>query len=173
MRRKKKEAGNNGWLDWNDGDVDVKHYPTFFFWNVLRMDFSTAIRAENVEEQNFSRGYHAPRCWFIDAWFRCERCKEEFCWTKEEQKLWFEEYKLRVDSVPHVCPLCRREIYEHVNLRRHYDAGIAAALEKSASVEVKKEMLDIINHLKRYLKDKMPESIQKNLRTLTNQLTNG
>ena len=154
-----------------DGNINVKGYPSYFFDNVLRVDFSTAIRSKNVKEQNFSV---VPRHWFIDAWFLCERCKEEFCWTAEEQKYWFEELKFNVSSCPHCCKECRQVIRLQKQLRQQYDMGIIAALHRSASPKVKKEMLNIIDHMKNfpYGRDsgEIPESIRRNRRTLEKQL---
>jgi len=150
-----------------DGDIDVKQYPPWFFRDVLRMDFSTAIRSENVREQNHSV---VSRHWFIDAWFQCERCKGEFCWTAEEQKYWFDELKLRVDSCPHCCKECRQGIRSGKQLRQRCDAEITAALQPSALPEVKKEMLDIIDHMEKSHKGDIPESVRRNRRTLEKQL---
>ena len=146
-----------------DGDIDIDRCPPSFFPHALRMDFSTAIRSKNVREQNFSV---VPRHWFIDAWFRCKQCDEEFCWAAEEQKHWFDELKFQVDSVPLHCKRCRRSI----RLRKRYNAEIAAALKKSASVGVKKEMLEIIDNMSKSSNDNTHESIQRNRQTLEKQL---
>ena len=152
-----------------DGDIDVRQHPSWFFQDALRMDYSSAIRSKEVGTQDF---FVVPRHWFIDAWFCCERCNGEFCWTKEEQKHWFDKLKLRVDSVPHVCPQCRWRIRKLIDLRKRYDAEIATALKKSAPIAVKKEMLDLVDRLQSLSNDNIPESIQRNRRTLKNQLAN-
>ena len=136
-------AKKGSWYNIN-GDVDVKQYPSYFFPRVLRMDFSTAIRSQNVLEQDFTS---VPRHWFIDAWFVCRRCKEEFCWTAEEQKNWFDEWKFYVDSVPHCCKPCRQAIRSQKQLRDQYAVGIAAALRKSAAPEAKREMIETIDRI--------------------------
>jgi hypothetical protein len=150
-----------------DGDVDVQQYPPGFFHHALRMDFSTAIRSENVLEQYFSV---VPRHWFIDAWFRCKQCNEEFCWAAQEQKHWFDELKFYVGVVPNRCKTCRQSIRQRKELRKQYDAEITAALRKSATSEMKKKMLGIIDLLKQSFGNNIPDSIQKNQQTLEKQL---
>jgi hypothetical protein len=155
----------NGWSNL-DGNVDVEQCLPGLFRNALRVDLSTAIRSANVKEQNFSV---FPRHWFIDAWFRCESCNEEFCWTAEEQRYWFDELKFNVASAPRHCKKCRQSI----RLRKRYNAGIMAALKKSASVDVKKEMLDIIDRMSKTPKEQTYGSIPRNRQTLENQLQKG
>jgi hypothetical protein len=149
-----------------DGDIDVEQYPPSFFHNALRVDLSTAIRSENVREQNYTV---IPRHWFIDAWFRCESCNEEFCWTAEEQRYWFDELKFNVASIPRHCKKCRHSI----RLRKQYNAEITAALKKSAPVDIKKEMLDIIDRMSKSPKEQTFGSIQRNRQTLEKQLQKG
>lgn len=49
-----------------------------------------------------------PRFAYFDRPKKCRVCRTPFVFTRREQQLWFEEYKLSVDAEPIVCPRCRR-----------------------------------------------------------------
>jgi hypothetical protein len=116
--------------------------PPHFFFGHLRLDYTSAIRAD-TSKQNFSV---APRHWYIDASFRCDRCGEEFCFVAAEQKRWYEEYAFWVDSLPNECRGCRRELRRLKSLRQAYDREIAIALS-SKDVEPKIHVATIVDLL--------------------------
>jgi hypothetical protein len=42
----------------------------------------------------------------------CDRCGEEFWFSANEQRVWYEEWGFWIDSVPKQCPPCRRLLRE-------------------------------------------------------------
>ncbi len=43
---------------------------------------------------------------------RCERCGEEFWFSANEQRVWYEEWGFWIDSVPKHCAACRTMLRE-------------------------------------------------------------
>ena len=43
---------------------------------------------------------------------RCERCGEEFWFSANEQRIWYEEWGFRIDSIPKHCAACRKMLRE-------------------------------------------------------------
>jgi hypothetical protein len=113
-----------------------------FFYKAVDIDHSTAVRA-NIDKQNYTV---CPRHWYIDATFCCETCGERFAWPAGEQRVWFEEYKLRVDSCPAICTRCRAKRRKLKSLQQAYDRDVAAARGR-ASVEDKKRILSLIDQI--------------------------
>ena len=52
--------------------------PRHFFPRVKKLDYSSAIKAD-VPRVRMSASSVIPRCWYIDAWFDCEKCGKEYC----------------------------------------------------------------------------------------------
>jgi hypothetical protein len=138
------------------GDTDPKKMPQHFFFDALAVHHETAVRAR-IEKQNYSV---CPRHWYVDADFRCERCGSEFTWTANEQKAWFEDYFFWVDSQPCHCRECRGELRRLVELRKEYDANVAAA-RRAGAVDQKSRIVEIVSSLEKALgklPDKMTET---------------
>jgi hypothetical protein len=152
-----------------EGDIDVREYPTWFFDNVLRMDFKNAIRATDVSKQNYTV---VPRHWYIDAWFRCKQCSCEFCWTALEQKYWFEDLFFWIDSCPTLCKECRADVREIKRLRQLYDAKITRTKLRSASIEEKQEVIDIINTMEQSMKKPLEDYLKAARELLWKQIKN-
>ena len=55
------------------GEHDPRAMPPRFFRGHRALDSKTAVRAD-VAKQDFAV---APRHWYVDATFRCDRCGEE------------------------------------------------------------------------------------------------
>lgn len=139
----------------------------WFFHGADRLDFSTAVRAAHPKKQNYTS---VPRLWFIDAWYRCQRCEEEFLWSVEEQEHWFETLGLRVDSMPHLCRSCRHEVDERTDLRKRYDSGIKNSLLKTCSADRKNEMLRIIDRIEELSNTPISDKMSENRRILEKHL---
>ncbi|MEM8735510.1 MAG: zinc-ribbon domain containing protein [Planctomycetota bacterium] len=123
-------------------DFDPCELPAYQFWQCLRLDPDTAIRADTAR-QNFSM---YPRTWYVDAEFRCSRCEEVFCFSAEEQRLWYEELGFYVDSYAKDCPACRKDTRQRKELRQRYDAGINEALQ-SKDTSMKIAICEVIDQL--------------------------
>lgn len=138
------------------GDTDPKKMPEHFFFDALFINYKVVIPA-TIEKQDFTV---APRHWYIDAVFKCRKCKDNFTWTAKEQQVWFEEYKLNVDAQPGNCLNCRIKWRELLELRKEYDANVATAREQG-TVEQKRRIIELISEFEKELRkvpDKMLET---------------
>ncbi len=52
----------------------------------------------------------SPDLSYYDIRLTCKRCKNEFTFTKEEKKNWYEQLKFHIKSIPLYCLICRKEI---------------------------------------------------------------
>ena len=138
--------------------------PSHFFWECLRLEHSTAVRAD-ISQQNFCI---CPRYWYVDATFQCSRCNERFCFTVAEQKLWYEELGFYVDSYARNCLACRQDARRQKQIRKKYDGQVANALE-SDDVILKKQICDVIDELCGEFSE-LPKRIHQNRETLAKQI---
>ena len=138
--------------------------PGYFFSCALAIHYETAIRA-NTHKQNYCV---QGRMWYMDADFKCERCGEEFTWTAEEQKAWFEDYFFWVDSQPRHCKTCRGELRRLLRLRKEYDAKVAAARDHGTP-ELKSRIVEIVSELQQAC-GSLPEQMTNTMELFQRQL---
>jgi hypothetical protein len=124
------------------GSVRSRAMPTHLFHGAVRIDHSTAERAD-IDKQNYTV---CPRHWYVDAAFRCRDCGELFTWSAGEQRVWFEEYGFYVDSQPVRCPKCRKDRRTLKALQQEYDRMIGPA-RAGATLEEKKQVLRVIDQI--------------------------
>ncbi len=141
-----------------------RNMPGHFFYGAVKLDYPTAIRAD-VERQNYSV---CPRFWYVDAYFSCARCREQFCFTAGEQKTWFEEYWFWVDAFPKHCRLCRQDLRTLKAVRQRYGALVTDTM-KHGSIEQKRELALLIGQLYE-LGGELPPSINENRRILAKHI---
>jgi len=121
-----------------------KDMPSRFFPGVKRLDYRSAIKAD-VSRVRASACSDMPRCWFIDAWFDCEKCGKEYCWKAKVQQIWFERFQVWSEAYPKLCPECRakrRRLHKALN-----SFGIESkhAILRSTDVKTKQSMLELID----------------------------
>ena len=124
------------------GELDPRSMPSHLFFGAIRLDFDSALKAD-ISKQNYSV---CPRYWYIDATFNCRRCENEFCFTAEEQRNWYEQLNFYVDSLPKHCLPCRRRLRDQKQNRQEYDRDIAAALHGDDAV-LKQRLAALIDEL--------------------------
>jgi hypothetical protein len=146
------------------GKHDPRQMPPHFFWRHLGLDYASAIKAD-TSKQDFSV---APRHWYIDAVFQCDRCHEKFCFSAAEQRAWYEDYKFWVDSCPRECQACRRELRRLKSLRQEYDREIAQALT-CKELDLKVRIASIIDQLCD-AGITLPEKVHENRKVLAKQI---
>ena len=146
------------------GRDDPRDMPGFLFNRALRRDFDTAVRA-NPEQQNCSI---CPRYWYVDAIFPCERCGAEFTFSAAEQRLWYEEYRFWIDSVPKHCLDCRRNLRTLKATRQEYDRTVSDVLERG-DIESQARLAAVIDLLYELGGD-LPPRINETRRRLANQI---
>jgi len=142
------------------GENSPRLMPSHLFFGCRSMDYSTAQRAD-ISKQNYSI---CPRHWYVDAAFRCRDCRNEFVFTASEQRFWYEDKRFWIDSLPTRCPACRKEQRTLLNLRKRYDASIAAAMG-ACPPETKRELIAIIDELE-LAEGEIPERMKQNRITL-------
>lgn len=74
----------------------------------ITVDESRCV-ASNPEKQHYTV---IPESVYCSMKLGCERCHEEFWFTANEQKGWYEEWGFWIDSVPKHCEPCRRALRE-------------------------------------------------------------
>ena len=145
------------------GNTDPKMMPPHFFYGATNIDYSTAVRAD-TGPQNYSV---CPREWYIDASFTCQGCNTTFLWSVSEQKAWFEDYKLWVDSCPTLCKECRKEKRDLKKLRQEYDTLVSEA-RSSSNITIKRNVVDLICGLEQSLA--LPDGIVETKKVLLKQI---
>jgi hypothetical protein len=139
--------------------------PKHFFWGALHIEYATAVRAD-ITKQDFSV---CPRHWYVDAAFRCPRCKRTFVFSADEQRFWYEELRFYVDSLATHCKECRKELRQLKILKQEYDRDVVPALASSASIEQKERLASIVDALTEG-GVQLPEKIMETRRTLQQQI---
>ena len=139
--------------------------PVHLFWENQGMDYDSAIKAD-ISKQKYCV---CPRHWYINAIFTCSRCGQDFTFSAEEQRFWYEELGFYVDSLPRQCRECRSEERTLKALRQEYDCKVASALSRESSPEAKARLVAVIDALV----DggvSLPDQMLKNRSTLARQL---
>ena len=49
-----------------------------------------------------------PETVYCSMKLRCENCSEEFWFSANEQRVWYEQWGFWIDSIPKRCAKCRR-----------------------------------------------------------------
>jgi hypothetical protein len=145
--------------------------PEHFLHGAVDIDYDSAVRAD-TSRQDYSV---APRYWYLDLTFVCQRCKQRFVWTRDEQRFWFEELRFWIDSHPSLCRQCRATKREMSELRRAYDSGISSALSCKAipEKEVMRQILADYLTLAGVLSPRMVENLDLLERQIQNLSSTG
>ena len=146
------------------GRDNPREMPAHLFAGSVRLDYATAVRADPAK-QNCSI---CPRYWYLDATFSCARCAAEFQFTASEQRVWYEQYRFWIDSVPRQCPACRRDMRQMKALRQEYDERVLDVLEHG-SLDSKKQLASVIDQLYE-LGNELPGRIHEARRRLAIQI---
>jgi len=76
--------------------------------SAIAIDESQCLPAD-PDKQHFSV---VPESAYYSMQLRCQRCGEEFWFSANEQRVWYEEWGFWIDSVPRHCSGCRRLLRE-------------------------------------------------------------
>ncbi len=144
---------------------DPLKMPSHFFYGALHVDYTTAMKAD-ISKQDYSI---CPRFWYIDASFACDRCGENFIFSADEQRFWYEEAGFYVDSFPRQCRECRRELRELKSLRQEYNRDIAAVLADRLGLAKKQRLIDVVNAMEAG-GVQLPAKLRDDYRTLKQQI---
>ena len=146
------------------GEHDPRKMPAYLFSGNVDINYDTAERAD-VSKQDYTV---CPRHWYIDAAFTCRGCDNDFVFTADEQRFWYETMRFYVDSRPVKCNHCRKADRELKELRQEYDRDIAAAIQ-SNDTGPKRRLVEVIDALT----DggvHLPDRIRENRATLMLQI---
>jgi hypothetical protein len=147
------------------GDTDPKKMPPGYFYDVVGIDYPTAVRAD-VSKQDYTV---APRHWDVDAKCRCRSCRAEYVWSASEQKQWFEEFRFNVSSKPKECPTCRVRRRRAIRLGQEYAAKVAQA-RSHGTAELKNRIVEIIDELEAYW-GRVPNKVRETREIFRRQLS--
>ena len=76
--------------------------------SAIAVDESQSVRAD-PEKQHYTVISESV---YYSMKLRCERCGEEFWFSANEQRVWYEEWRFWIDSVPRHCAGCRKLLRE-------------------------------------------------------------
>ncbi len=98
----------------------------------------------------------------------CADCGTEFCFSADEQQIWYEQYMLSVDAFPIHCIACRHPRKEISSLRQEYDRRITPTL-RGNDLASKKRLIIVIDRLCE-LGSKLQARVLENRKTLAIQI---
>jgi hypothetical protein len=148
------------------GSTDPRKMPKHLFGSATHLEYASAIRGD-IEKQNFSV---CPRHWYVEADFKCAECGQEFTWTVDEQRVWFEEHYLWIDARPRHCKNCKSTQKRLKNLRKEYDLIVAAA-QRRGRPDLKKRIIEIVTELELRLEN-LPDGLRETKQIFERQLRN-
>lgn len=125
------------------GSHDPRLMPSYFFSGAIKIDYSSAIRAD-IDMQNYTV---FPRHWYVDATFHCARCRNEFVFSAPEQRFWYEELGFWIDSTAKHCSRCRGDLRRLKALQREYDREIKQTIPRAVDPARKRRLLQVIEEL--------------------------
>ena len=149
---------------WLWGETNPGRMPGHLFFGARSMDYRTAQKADYAK-QNYTV---CPRFWYVDAVFVCCDCGNDFVFSADEQRFWYEDKQFWVDSLPKRCAKCRKAERTRLELRKRYDSMISDALSHSEA-GAKKEVIEIVNQLEAG-DEQLPDRMKENRATLYAQL---
>ena len=74
------------------------------YFHAQDVDESTSVTA-NPEKQNYTVVAEST---YYSMKLVCDRCRQEFWFSANEQKIWYEEWGFWIDSIPKQCAYCRK-----------------------------------------------------------------
>ena len=143
--------------------------PSRFFPGVKKLKYSSAIKAD-VSRVRASAWSDMPRCWFIDAWFDCEKCGKEFCWTAKIQQLWFERFQLWSEAYPKLCHECRAKQRRFRQTMSRFGAESEHALLRSVDRQTKEQILELFDVLESLAEEPLPKKFIERRNILKRQI---
>ena len=99
------------------GITDPRKMPEHFFHESVDRDYSSATRAD-ISKQHYTV---CPRHWYFDVTLVCEDCRENFIWSVQDQRCWFETLGHCVESQAGCCRSCSDRRQRIKQLCREYE----------------------------------------------------
>ena len=143
--------------------------PLHFFPRVKRLDYRSAIKAD-VSRVFMSAWSVIPRCWYIDAWFDCEKCGKEYCWSAKTQQLWFERFQFYEFAYPKLCPDCRKKRKRIAKLTEQYASMARIAILRTTGLKIKQQALELINEIEQLSEKSLTRGIAEKRDILLRQI---
>ncbi|MCH2174573.1 MAG: zinc-ribbon domain-containing protein [Lentisphaeria bacterium] len=92
----------------------MNHHYTYSSPNVIKVNYNFPLKAD-LDRQSESV---IPLENYYDCTVKCEYCKTNFEFTREEQKYWYEDLKFNLSSFPRLCKSCKKiekELHNEIN----------------------------------------------------------
>lgn len=78
------------------------------YLSAIAVDESNRVPAD-PDKQHYTV---IPEPMYYSMKLSCERCREEFWFSANEQKVWYEDWGFWIDSIPKHCATCRKLLRE-------------------------------------------------------------
>ena len=126
-----------------------------------RLNYGTTTRTDPTRQK-----YDLlPKKWYVEAEILCINCGQHFFFTVDEQKVWYETYRLNVWSLPRRCRGCRKNLA----LRQEYDALVGQAITGN-DLELKRRVVSLISQM-RFSGVSLPSKILDRCDVLVKQIS--
>jgi hypothetical protein len=104
------------------------HWPRFttevyYEWMMARMP-QGAVPADWSKHQPHNS--YSPIFWYEDKLQRCVGCSVSFVFTKEEQRVWYEDYRVPIYASANRCRSCRAQRRLEQEQQKQHMAEVAA-----------------------------------------------
>ena len=127
----------------------VKAYPDFYQWAC-----DDCINSENAILANPKKQHYSvegpPYLAYYDVQRKCRRCDEDFLFSKEEQRFWYEELEFSIYSKPVHCKPCNKIVKASKNLNTELSDLLKEG--KPSSKEQLLRIADIYNEMGKEVK---------------------
>lgn len=97
---------NAHWLN-GSSLVDKAIRKEFNDWACMDCEHAKRAIFPDYSKQNYGLG--GPILFYITKVMNCDTCKNEFAFTAEDQKFWYEDLAFNYSSYPKNCLSCRKE----------------------------------------------------------------
>lgn len=137
----------------------VSNYPEYYQWACDDCINDKRAILANPKNQYFTFKHPMdtgnPYLAYFDKRFTCKSCKDDFVFSKEEQKYWYEELSFVVYSKPIACKTCRKDIRKSKNLNKELSELLRTGEpnEKSELIRISEiyQEMGKIEKMKKYL----------------------
>lgn len=156
--------------------ASLKQYKEFgfeTFTSFINANFSWACdnclqdSKANLANPGLQETPWTPHLAYFDTRLNCYQCKEDFVFSKEEKKIWYESYKLPIKAVPDNCLNCRRSIKLQKNQNKEL-SDILKKEENQLTLEEFEIIIDIYEDWGKTDKVKYYQSLQKKFKKINN-----
>jgi len=145
---------------------EYKHYKELGFGVGVNDDYEWAcdecLASKKAIEANPGLQNYClhPHIAYSDVTFNCNTCGNDFIFSKEEKKFWYENLKFWIDSRPNNCVDCRKEIRQ-LKIENKLISGILSKEESEMTHEELESVIAIYSKWEKLERAKYYTSVLK------------